>query len=92
MAVGRRCTIGCETWPDEPLYVKCPICGEQTERYRDMEPLDSAEARAIRMQEQSKDAVDPNVAAFEKFYARRCRARGIPVDGPLPLEYEQRLS
>jgi hypothetical protein len=53
---GRRCTYGCETWPDELVYNKCPVCGEDTVRYSNVHPLDADEAAR---------------AAFEAFYERR---------------------
>lgn len=91
MAIGRRCSIGCESWPDEGIYAKCPRCGETTTRYSGLEPLSHAEAKEIRLAEQAKDAIDPRVARFEAFYATRCRELGIPIDGPLPSEYEDSL-
>lgn len=51
--IGRRCHIGCETWPDEDDYEICPICTKPTKRYRNVAPLDEIEAR---------------YAAFEAFY------------------------
>lgn len=73
MQWGRRCDIGCESWPDEPIYQKCPICGGQTTRYSNLEPVSQEEGRsAIR------------AAAFERFYEHHCRERGQTVDGPLP--------
>jgi hypothetical protein len=73
MAWGRRCDAGCETWPDEAIYVRCPVCGEETERWSNLEPLDADEARTILL-----------YAQFEIYYARRCERLGIPADGPLP--------
>lgn len=54
MALGRRCEAGCESWPDDPRYKVCPICGEATKRYRNLSPLDKSEALH---------------AEFEAFYA-----------------------
>lgn len=51
--IGRRCEVGCETWPDDDQYERCPGCGKPTRRYRNMTPLDDSEARR---------------AAFEYFY------------------------
>lgn len=34
MAIGRRCSMGCETWPDDEVYRVCPECGQDTKRYR----------------------------------------------------------
>jgi hypothetical protein len=91
MANGRRCSIGCESWPDEALYAKCPRCGEKTTRFNNLEPLTSAEAKAIRMELQAENAADVQRQRFEKFYADRCEKLGIPADGPLPSYYEQAL-
>jgi hypothetical protein len=42
---GRRCAIGCESWPDdEENYGICPICHEQTTRYSNLYPLSEEEA------------------------------------------------
>lgn len=70
---GRRCGICCESWPDEPIYSKCPQCGEQTKRFNNLEPMPSAEAKSILLHKQ-----------FETYYERRCARRGMPADGPLP--------
>jgi len=75
MAWARRCDLGCEAWPDLHLYTRCLICGNDTIRQSDLEPLDEAEARAILLHLQ-----------FEIYYERRCRRLGIPVDGDLPDE------
>ena len=80
MANGRRCDIGCESWPDKPLFSKCPICGLPTECFDNLEPLDMDEALRIKAR-----------AEFDLYYARRCEKLGIPVEGPLPREYEQAL-
>lgn len=69
---GRRCDLGCESWPDELIYQKCPTCGEPTTRYTNLYPVSDEEGRsAIRR------------AAFERFYEEHCRTRGVSVDGPL---------
>lgn len=44
MALGRRCELGCETWPDDNRYNKCPTCGEDTTRYKGVTPLEQDEA------------------------------------------------
>lgn len=44
--IGRRCDMGCETWPDEDDYKECPQCGEQTRRCRGVRPLSSEEAQS----------------------------------------------
>jgi hypothetical protein len=72
MAYGRRCGIGCESWPDDDEYAVCPRCGEETERYRNLNPLDEDEARSIKLH-----------LEFEEFYEARCAERGVTVDGEL---------
>lgn len=79
MALGRRCSIGCETWPDDVLYARCPTCGEDTTRYKNVSPLDPDEARSLLLH-----------AEFERYYEKRCTRRGIPVEGPLPDADEAR--
>lgn len=51
--LGRRCDIGCMTWPDDKKYNPCPICGEKTTRYRGVTVDDEDEI---------------NHALFEAFY------------------------
>lgn len=67
--LGRRCDMGCETWPDDDDYARCPQCGEPTTRYRDVHPLDADDARSKRLH-----------IEFERFYAERCERRGVPVE------------
>jgi hypothetical protein len=43
-AIGRRCAMGCETWPDDQQYALCPTCQERTRRCRNVQPLHPAEA------------------------------------------------
>lgn len=73
---GRRCSMGCETWPDDPLFTTCSICGEKTRRVGNGQPTVSFEdARLAKLHE-----------LFEEFYARRCEKLGIPAEGPLDLD------
>jgi hypothetical protein len=44
--VGRRCAMGCETWPDDDAYKLCPTCQEPTRRCRNVRPLNPTEARS----------------------------------------------
>ena len=44
MSWGRRCDLGCASWPDDERYEKCPICGEEAERFSNLEPLTESEA------------------------------------------------
>lgn len=52
--VGRRCDTGCASWPDDVRYATCPICGDKTTRYSNVNPMTQQEARH---------------AEFEVFYA-----------------------
>lgn len=70
---GRRCELGCVTWPDLPQYHECPICGEPTEAKPNFRPLDEDDAAAL---------------AFEEYYKRRCEARGVSVEGDFPPNYK----
>lgn len=71
MAWGRRCDLGCESWPDEDQYTVCPLCGDPAERFSNLEPLTPSEAKHRR---------------FEAYYEQHCHELGIPVDGPLHEE------
>lgn len=64
--------MGCESWPDQILYQRCPICGEETQRFSNGRPLpdDEAELKLSHIE-------------FEKHYERHCALRGQPLDGPL---------
>ena len=70
----RRCSIGCMSWPDDPIFTTCTYCGEHTQRVRNIKPtIEFEAARSIKLHE-----------LFEEFYERRCEKKGIPADGPLP--------
>lgn len=71
--VGRRCALGCETWPDEIIYRRCLECGEETTRTRGAQPMSTEEAERRML-----------YFLFEEYYERYCRVNGIPVEGPLP--------
>lgn len=77
MPLGRRCDLGCASWPDEAVYSTCVVCGERTTRYKDLNPLPEEEARSMLLR-----------AQFERYYEKRCASRGISADGPLPPEYK----
>ena len=77
MAWGRRCDVGCESWPDDDAYDECPVCGEPTVRFSNLRPLDETEARTLRLQ-----------LEFEHYYVEYCENKGQPVDGPLPMSPE----
>lgn len=72
MARGRRCDLGCESWPDERQYERCPACGEKTTVFTNLTVLSKEAAQSF-----------VNNAAFEAFYEARCIERGIATDGPL---------
>lgn len=70
----RRCSIGCESWPDEDLFIRCTICGEATTRISNAQPtIDREAAVSAKLHE-----------LFDAFYERRCDKLGIPAEGPLP--------
>jgi hypothetical protein len=52
MALGRRCDLGCETWPDDTKYKVCPECGQETTRYKgnNIHPLTEEEATPLRFE------------------------------------------
>jgi hypothetical protein len=77
MAAGRRCDLGCESWPPDERFITCPVCGEPTENYTNLKPLELDEALSIL-----------NHQKFERFYEGHCRSRGIDVEGPLPAGFE----
>jgi hypothetical protein len=81
MSIGRRCDSGCtgsQSWPDKAIYGKCPMCGEATERYSNLQPMPDDEAQSILTKHE-----------FESYYEKRCAERNIPAgDGPLPDDYE----
>ena len=72
MALGRRCSAGCASWPDLVLYATCPLCGESTTRFSGLSVLDTDEALKMKRH-----------AEFEHYYERYCSDRNQPVDGPL---------
>src|SRR5688572_29136490 len=69
---GRRCAMGCESWPDDDAYDTCPMCGEVTTRYNNAYPIDANEAK-----------YKANHARFEDFYENRCAELGVTVSGPI---------
>lgn len=46
---GRRCDLGCESWPADDEFELCPICGQPTTRYSNLYPLALDEALAIKL-------------------------------------------
>lgn len=45
---GRRCDLGCESWPPDDEFENCPICGQPTTRYSNLYPLPMDEAMAMK--------------------------------------------
>jgi hypothetical protein len=43
-----RCAAGCESWPSITDYKTCPICGEPTSMFSDIDPISQEEARSIK--------------------------------------------
>lgn len=41
--------MGCATWPDEPIYGKCAVCGEEAKRCSNVQPMDPEEARSAKL-------------------------------------------
>ena len=69
----RRCSIGCESWPNEPIFNVCAVCGEVTRLVTNDEPsMEYDEAVNMKLH-----------YLFDRYYERVCAERGIPVDGPL---------
>lgn len=78
MAYGRRCDLGCETWPDDDTYERCAVCGQLTERASGLRPLSDDDAAEL------KRGLD-----FEAFYEAWCIERGQTVDGPIVDDLER---
>lgn len=74
---GRRCALGCASWPDTLEYAKCLYCGEPTTRSSGLSVMPEDEAAALLRR-----------AKFNAYYAGRCERLRIPVAGPLPDWYE----
>lgn len=75
--VARRCSIGCESWPDDPMFATCTHCGEPTRRVRAKPTISFEDARKIKLYE-----------LFDLYYERRCERLGIPPEGPLTADDE----
>lgn len=73
MPWGRRCEIGCASWPDKAIYMTCPQCGSKTVRFSNVHPMTDEEAESILLHQQ-----------FDAYYAKWCAQKKQPVDGPLP--------
>jgi hypothetical protein len=48
MTVGRRCSNGCAVWPDDEAFEICPVCREDTTRFRGLTPLSHEKAESRR--------------------------------------------
>lgn len=68
MAWGRRCDVGCASWPDEEQYAVCPVCGEETIRFSNLTPMTQSQA---------------NHTEFEAYYVDHCLGLNQTLDGPL---------
>lgn len=78
MPWGRRCEIGCESWPDnKEEYEFCPICGQETRRWSNLLPLDEDEAKVAKAR-----------LEFEAYYEKHCEDLGQTVEGPLETPRE----
>lgn len=75
---GRRCDVGCESWPDHDDYRVCLVCGEETTRYSNLLPIDEEEAQSL------KRTLD-----FEEYYQGYCDQVGQSTDGHLEPTEEQ---
>lgn len=75
---GRRCDIGCESWPDSDDYNVCPVCGEETTRYGNVVPLSEQDARELR-----------SAMLFKEFYAKYCDRKSQAEEGDLEPTMEQ---
>lgn len=65
--------MGCESWPNKPIFNTCAVCGEVTRVVQNAEPsLTLEEAKSAKLHQ-----------LFEEFYERRCVQKGIPAEGPL---------
>lgn len=45
-AAGRRCDMGCESYPDHADFSTCLVCGEPTRRLNNAWPMPEEEARS----------------------------------------------
>jgi hypothetical protein len=74
----RRCAIGCQSWPDEPIFSSCTHCHEPTRRVNNIEPdIEREEAKLLKLHD-----------LFDRYYERRCATLGIPSEGPLVEDAE----
>jgi hypothetical protein len=69
---GRRCDLGCASWPDSDEYDICPYCDQETTRYTNLTPMDPEEASKAKSH-----------VLFEDFYEEWCLKKGQKVAGPL---------
>lgn len=69
---GRRCDMGCESWPDTTDFATCLRCGGATTRYSNLQPMDFDEAISLLRH-----------ARFNRYYEKHCERLKIPFKGPL---------
>lgn len=55
--ISRKCSKGCEKWPDSIEYLDCPACEHSTRRIAGVTPLPEDEAEVLKKQYE-----------FERFY------------------------
>lgn len=75
---GRRCDLGCESWPDHNDYGVCAVCGEETTRYSNLLPISDEDAEILKRQ-----------LDFEAYYENYCDRVSRPADGPLEPTHKQ---
>ena len=79
--------MGCATWPDKPIYSKCPLCCEATSRTSNVSPIEDSEAeRYLRLYLEDEKKLRTSAQRtrdFERYYAARCAERDITSDGPI---------
>ena len=44
----RRCSMCSMSWPDLPLYERCPQCQDRTDRFSDQRSIPEAEALSLK--------------------------------------------
>lgn len=57
-AAGRRCDLGCESYPDDVAYKTCLVCGEPTRRLNNAWPMPADEAHTKLMRAKFEQWLD----------------------------------
>ncbi len=92
MSKGRRCDLGCDSWPDDEDYKRCPICGEETTRYNNLRPLPEDEARSVKAHHEFEamySALDRHRDGEPKMNAAESRVWDDLYPGGRPSNYEE---